>query len=103
MLDMGFESQLRILFRQIRPDRQLLLWSATWPREVRKMASNHLSDNYLKLKIGNEDENTVNKNVIQHLIFVEAATKQAELVIHYPIYTVYKVHFTFSWTFNSHS
>jgi len=80
MLDMGFESQLRILFGQIRPDRQLLLWSATWPREVRKMASNHLSDNYLKLKIGNEDENTVNKNVIQHIIFVEAATKQAELI-----------------------
>ncbi|CAK0805794.1 unnamed protein product [Prorocentrum cordatum] len=34
MLDMGFEPQLRRIVSQIRPDRQTLLWSATWPREI---------------------------------------------------------------------
>ena len=31
MLDMGFEPQIRTILSQIRPDRQTLLWSATWP------------------------------------------------------------------------
>ena len=39
MLDMGFEPQIRQIVSQIRPDRQTLLWSATWPREIQ--ASQH--------------------------------------------------------------
>ena len=38
MLDMGFEPQVRKICSQIRPDRQTLLWSATWPKEVRDLA-----------------------------------------------------------------
>ena len=34
MLDMGFEPQIRKIVGQIRPDRQTLLWSATWPKEI---------------------------------------------------------------------
>lgn len=34
MLDMGFEPQIRKIIEQIRPDRQVLMWSATWPKEV---------------------------------------------------------------------
>ena len=34
MLDMGFEPQIRKIVDQIRPDRQTLMWSATWPKEV---------------------------------------------------------------------
>ncbi|TYG72823.1 hypothetical protein ES288_D04G050700v1 [Gossypium darwinii] len=34
MLDMGFEPQTRKIVSQIRPDRQTLYWSATWPKEV---------------------------------------------------------------------
>ena len=32
MLDMGFEPQIRKIVSQIRPDRQTLMWSATWPK-----------------------------------------------------------------------
>lgn len=32
MLDMGFEPQIRKIIGQIRPDRQVLMWSATWPK-----------------------------------------------------------------------
>ena len=32
MLDMGFGQQLRVVAGQIRPDRQTLMFTATWPR-----------------------------------------------------------------------
>ena len=35
MLDMGFEPQIRRIINLIRPDRQTLMWSATWPKEVK--------------------------------------------------------------------
>ena len=39
MLDMGFEPQIRKIVDQIRPDRQTLMFSATWPKDVQKLAS----------------------------------------------------------------
>lgn len=39
MLDMGFEPQIRKIVAQIRPDRQTLMFSATWPKDVQKLAS----------------------------------------------------------------
>ena len=42
MLDMGFEPQIRKIIEQIRPDRQVLMWSATWPREVQQLANDFL-------------------------------------------------------------
>ncbi|XP_074648922.1 putative ATP-dependent RNA helicase DDX17 isoform X2 [Tubulanus polymorphus] len=43
MLDMGFEPQIRKILEQIRPDRQTLMWSATWPKEVRTLAEDFLN------------------------------------------------------------
>ncbi|KAG8325882.1 putative ATP-dependent RNA helicase ddx17 [Homalodisca vitripennis] len=51
MLDMGFEPQIRKIIEQIRPDRQVLMWSATWPKEVRNLAEEFLN-NYLQINIG---------------------------------------------------
>ncbi|XP_027917790.1 DEAD-box ATP-dependent RNA helicase 20-like isoform X2 [Vigna unguiculata] len=51
MLDMGFEPQIRKIVGQIRPDRQTLLWSATWPREVETLARQFLRNPY-KVIIG---------------------------------------------------
>jgi ATP-dependent RNA helicase DDX5/DBP2 len=44
MLDMGFEPQLRKICSQIRPDRQVLMWSATWPKEVQNLARDYLHE-----------------------------------------------------------
>jgi ATP-dependent RNA helicase DDX5/DBP2 len=38
MLDMGFEPQIRKIVGQIRPDRQTLMFTATWPKEVEAIA-----------------------------------------------------------------
>lgn len=46
MLDMGFEPQIRSIVSQIRPDRQTLMWSATWPKEVQGLARDFLHDYY---------------------------------------------------------
>ena len=46
MLDMGFEPQIRRIVSQIRPDRQTLMWSATWPKEVQRLAMDFLKNMY---------------------------------------------------------
>ncbi|GAB5373286.1 hypothetical protein AAMO2058_001737700 [Amorphochlora amoebiformis] len=38
MLDMGFEPQILKVLGQIRPDRQILFFSATWPRDIQNLA-----------------------------------------------------------------
>ena len=38
MLDLGFEPQLRAITKHMRSDRQTLMFSATWPAEVRHQA-----------------------------------------------------------------
>lgn len=54
MLDMGFEPQIRKIISQIRPDRQTLYWSATWPKEVEHLAKQFLFNPY-KVVIGSSD------------------------------------------------
>jgi len=51
MLDMGFEPQIRKIIGQIRPDRQTCMWSATWPKEVRQLASDYQTD-FIQTNIG---------------------------------------------------
>lgn len=63
MLDMGFEPQLRKICSQIRPDRQVLMWSATWPRDVQNLARDYLRD-YYQVTVGSLDL-AGNKDVTQ--------------------------------------
>lgn len=55
MLDMGFEPQIRSLISQIRPDRQVLMWSATWPKEVKSLASEFLPNDLLMVRVGSHE------------------------------------------------
>ena len=66
MLDMGFEPQIRQVVGQTRPDRQTLLWSATWPREVQGIARDFLQDP-VQVTIGSPDLKA-NHDVLQ-LVF----------------------------------
>mmetsp|Transcript_28206 Transcript_28206/g.46765 ORF Transcript_28206/g.46765 Transcript_28206/m.46765 type:complete len:366 (-) Transcript_28206:263-1360(-) len=71
MLDMGFEPQLRKIVSQIRPDRQVLMWSATWPKEIQNLAHDYLDDFY-QVTVGSLDL-TANKDVTQ---IIEVCTDQ---------------------------
>lgn len=54
MLDMGFEPQLNMIIPKTHSGRQSLMWSATWPREVRALANNYMKD-FIQVVIGNDD------------------------------------------------
>eukprot|EP01071_Lankesteria_metandrocarpae_P013355 Lankesteria_metandrocarpae@DN7093_c0_g1_i1.p1 len=52
MLDMGFEPQIRRIVSQIRPDRQTLMWSATWPKEVQGLARDLCREDPVNINVG---------------------------------------------------
>jgi len=52
MLDMGFEPQIRKITSQCRPDRQTLMWSATWPKEVQSLARDICREEPVHLNVG---------------------------------------------------
>jgi len=38
---MGFEKHIQKILSYVRPDRQTLMWSATWPKEVQDLARSY--------------------------------------------------------------
>lgn len=54
MLDMGFEPQIRKFLMYIRPDRQTIMTSATWPIGVRRLAEKYMN-NPIQVCIGTLD------------------------------------------------
>ncbi|XP_055341619.1 uncharacterized protein LOC129590419 isoform X2 [Paramacrobiotus metropolitanus] len=77
MLDMGFEPQIRKIMEQIRPDRQVLMWSATWPKEVRTLAEEFLKD-YIHCTIGSLNL-SANQNITQIVAVVREHDKESKL------------------------
>ncbi|CAE7840851.1 DBP2, partial [Symbiodinium sp. KB8] len=77
MLDMGFEPQLRKIVSQIRPDRQTLMWSATWPKEVESLARDFLKD-YIQVTVGNL-ELKANPHVEQEFLFISQHEKASAI------------------------
>merc|ERR1719480_502903 len=78
MLDMGFEPQIRKIIEQIRPDRQVLMWSATWPREVQQLANDFLHHSYIHINIG-ASELSANHNILQIVDVCEDWQKEDKL------------------------
>lgn len=80
MLDMGFEPQIRKIVDQIRPDRQTLMFSATWPKEVQRLANDYLQD-YMQVTIGSLDL-SANINITQVVEVCTEFEKRGKLVKH---------------------
>lgn len=80
MLDMGFEPQLRKIVDQIRPDRQTLMWSATWPKEVQQLGKDYLHD-YIQVNIGSMNL-SASHNVKQVIEICTEAEKRDRLIYH---------------------
>lgn len=77
MLDMGFEPQIRNIVRQIRPDKQTLMFSATWPREIRQLATDFQKDAVF-LNVGSL-ELSANANIKQHVEILNDTDKMSRL------------------------
>jgi ATP-dependent RNA helicase DDX5/DBP2 len=67
MLDMGFEPQIRSVINHIPDSRQTLLFSATWPREIQKLAHDFLKDP-IQVNVGDVDSLVANKDITQNII-----------------------------------
>ncbi|EED20566.1 RNA helicase (Dbp), putative [Talaromyces stipitatus ATCC 10500] len=80
MLDMGFEPQIRKIISQIRPDRQTCMWSATWPKEVRQLASDFLND-FIQVNIGSMDL-SANHRITQIVEVVSDFEKRDKMIKH---------------------
>ncbi|XP_022105084.1 probable ATP-dependent RNA helicase DDX17 isoform X2 [Acanthaster planci] len=78
MLDMGFEPQIRKIMEQIRPDRQVLMWSATWPKEVCSLAEDFLRD-YITVNIGSLSL-SANHNILQIIDVCDDFQKDEKLI-----------------------
>ncbi|KAL6434326.1 hypothetical protein ACFW04_006036 [Cataglyphis niger] len=65
MFDMGFEPQVRSICNHVRPDRQTLLFSATFKKKVEKLARDVLTD---PIRIVQGDVGEANTDVTQHVV-----------------------------------
>merc|ERR1712176_1017083 len=78
MLDMGFEPQVRKMTSQIRPDRQTLMWSATWPREVQRLARDICREEPVHINVGSLDLRTAH-TIRQYVEVVQEQDKRGRL------------------------
>lgn len=77
MLDLGFEPQVRSICDAVRPDRQTLLFSATMPRHVERLAAAVTSD---PVRVAVGPEGAANRDVRQEaVVFASEGSKQAWL------------------------
>ncbi|KAG7961650.1 hypothetical protein I3843_09G027300 [Carya illinoinensis] len=81
MLDMGFEPQIRKIVEQMdMPSpgaRQTMLFSATFPKEIQRLASDFLS-NYIFLAVGRVGSST--DLIVQRVEFVHESDKRSHLM-----------------------
>lgn len=81
MLDMGFEPQIRrIVEQEDMPktrQRQTLMFSATFPKEIQRLASDFLHD-YIFLTVGRVGSST--ELIVQHIERVESSDKRDVLL-----------------------
>jgi len=72
MFDMGFAPQINRIIRELPKERQTMLFSATIPDEVMKLASHHMK---LPIRIEVAKSGTAAANVIQELYVVRSGMK----------------------------
>lgn len=77
MLDMGFEPQIRKSLFGVRPERQTVMTSATWPSAVRDLAESYMKEP-IQVNVGSLDLAAVH-SVTQKILFVEEDDKEAAL------------------------
>ncbi|KAK9752725.1 DEAD/DEAH box helicase [Popillia japonica] len=67
MFELGFEPQVRSVCNHVRPDRQTLLFSATFRKRIEKLAKDALND---PIKISQGQLGQANEDVTQHVLLL---------------------------------
>merc|ERR1711920_367463 len=74
----GFEPQVRKICSQVRPDRQTLMWSATWPKEVQRLARDLCREDQVHINVGSLDLRTAH-TIRQYVEVVQEGDKRSRL------------------------
>jgi ATP-dependent RNA helicase DDX46/PRP5 len=77
MFDMGFEPQIKMILQNVRPDRQTVLFSATFPKQIEKLAKSILQ---FPLEIVVGERSTANKDITQYVEVHEHEDKYMRLL-----------------------
>jgi ATP-dependent RNA helicase DBP3 len=82
MLDMGFEPDIRKIFSYCSESskRQTVMFSATWPVEIRKLASEFLNTSKTVRVVVGSVEATANTNVTQHVEVIDEFGRDRRLL-----------------------
>lgn len=78
MFGLGFEPQIRAILNQVRPERQTLLFSATYDDEVRSLSLDYLIDP-IQITVGNKD--TANEDIKQEVFVVQKIESKMEWLL----------------------
>lgn len=81
MLEKGFEEDIKLILKSVSDDssRQTLMFTATWPKEVRELANGFMK-NPIKVNVGNRDELTANKRIQQIVEVIDPYDKEKRLI-----------------------
>ncbi|EQC34942.1 hypothetical protein SDRG_07740 [Saprolegnia diclina VS20] len=77
MLDDGFEKDIRLIMAECHAERQIAMFSATWPQSIQKLAHEFLEDP-VKVTIGSDDL-AASENVTQIVEVVDEFGRDAKL------------------------
>ena len=80
MLDMGFEEDMEKILGQVPPERQTMLFSATMPKWVAKIAKRYQKNPLMVDLVGAEDTGKLNESIRLLLMQVERANKQSAMM-----------------------
>lgn len=78
MLDMGFEPQIRSIMKHVPESRQTLLFSATWPKEIQRLAFDFLKDP-VQINVGEVNVLNANKDITQKIVMCSEDDKTDKL------------------------
>ena len=80
MLDMGFEPQIRSIMNNVpgSDQRQTLLFSATWPKEIQRLAFDFLKDP-IQINVGEVNVLNANKDITQKILMCDENDKTDKL------------------------
>lgn len=79
MLEKGFEEDIKNIIRGTNTNRQTLMFTATWPKEVRELANTFMNEP-VKVSIGNTDELSANKRITQIVEVIDQFQKEKKLL-----------------------
>jgi ATP-dependent RNA helicase DBP3 len=79
MLDLGFEPEVRAILSQTSCVRQMVMFSATWPLAVHKLAQEFMDPNPIKVVIGSEDL-AANHDVMQIVEVLDDRSRDSRLL-----------------------